>query len=203
MQSSAATQPSSGLLTTLLRHDAGDEAEARDLAEIIEFVRIEPRPFARNSDDSPPARQGHLTGSAIVVSADGEKVVLLHHAKLDRWLQPGGHGEPGERLGEQVALREAREETGINGLSLHPDAPQPLDVDVHDIPGRADEEAHRHLDLRYLLVAPAGARLKIDPRESLAVEWFAWEQLGELGLDQGLLRALAKARLAIIDAATA
>jgi len=203
MQSRAATQPNSGLLTSLLRHDAGDEAEARDLAEIIKFIRNDPRPFSRSSDDSSPGRQGHLTGSAIVVSADGEEVVLLHHAKLNRWLQPGGHGEPGERLGEQVALREAREETGINGLSLHPDAPQPLDVDVHDIPERADEKAHRHLDLRYLLVAPAGARLKVDPRESLAVEWFAWEQLGNLGLDQGLLRALAKARLAIIDAAAA
>ncbi len=203
MQSSDANRPNSDLLNSLLAHDAGDEAEASDLAEIIEFVRIDPRPFARSSGDSPPARQGHLTGSAIVVSADGEEVVLLHHAKLDRWLQPGGHGEHGERLGEQVALREAREETGINGLSLHPEAPQPLDVDVHDIPARADEEAHRHLDLRYLLVAPAGARLKADPRESLAVEWFAWEQLGDLGLDQGLLRALAKARLAIIDAAAA
>ena len=122
---------------------------------------------------------------------------------MGRGVPPGGHGEPGERLGEQVALREAREETGINGLSLHPEAPQPLDVDVHDIPARAGEEAHRHLDLRYLLVAPAGARLKADPRESLAVEWFAWQRLGELGLDRGLLRALAKARLAIIDAAAA
>lgn len=203
MQSSAATQPNSDLLTSLLTHDPGDDAEARDLAEIIEFVRNDPRPFARNNADSPSTRQGHLTGSAIVVSADGEEVVLLHHAKLDRWLQPGGHGEPGERLGEQVALREAREETGINGLSLHTDAPQPLDVDVHDIPARAEEEAHRHLDLRYLLVAPAGARLKIAPRESLAAQWFAWEQLRELGLDQDLLRAFAKARLAIIDAAAA
>ena len=84
--------------------------------------------------------EGHLTGSAITVSADGSRVLLLHHRKLDRWLQPGGHGDPGETTGEEVALREALEESGIRGLALHQAAPRPLDVDVHDIP-RASERA--------------------------------------------------------------
>src|SRR4029453_15241807 len=80
--------------------------------------------------------EGHLTGSAITVSADGAHVLLLHHRKLDRWLQPGGHGDPGETTGEEGALREALEESGIEGLTLHPRAPRPLDGDVHDIPAR-------------------------------------------------------------------
>ena len=138
--------------------------------------------------------EGHLTGSAITVSADGSRVLLLHHRKLDRWLQPGGHGDPGETTGEEVALREALEESGIGGLALHPTAPRPLDVDVHDIPERGSEPAHEHLDLRYLVVAPEGAAVTPDLAELHEIRWVAWEEVDALGPDHGLRRALAKAR---------
>jgi len=128
------------------------------------------------------------------VSADGGHVLLLHHRKLDRWLQPGGHADPGETSGEGVALREALEETGIAGLALHASAPRPLDVDVHDIPARGAEPAHEHLDLRYLLVAPEGASLALKADESHDLRWFSWEETANLGLDPGLERALRKAR---------
>lgn len=129
-----------------------------------------------------------------MVSADGTRVLLLHHLKLQRWLQPGGHADPGEVCGEQVALREAREETRLDGLVLHPVAPRPLDVDVHDIPARGDEPAHQHLDLRYLVTAPPGAQAQHDARESTDLRWFTWGELEALDLDPGLRRALAKAR---------
>jgi 8-oxo-dGTP pyrophosphatase MutT (NUDIX family) len=121
-------------------------------------------------------------------------VLLLHHMKLERWLQPGGHAEPGERRGEDVALREAREETGIEGLLLHETASRPLDVDVHEIPARASEPAHQHLDLRYLVRAPADAVIAPALGESERIRWFGWGELGDLGLDHGLVRAFAKAR---------
>ena len=136
------------LIEALRRHTPADTEEARDRDRIVAFVARHERPFDRAT------REGHLTGSAITVSAHGSQVLLLHHRKLDRWLQPGGHGDPGETTGEEVALREALEESGITGLALHPTAPRPLDVDVHDIPARGDEPAHEHLDLRYLVVAP-------------------------------------------------
>ena len=101
-------------------------------------------------------------------------MLLLHHRKLDRWLQPGGHGDPGETTGEEVALREAFEESGIAGLALHPTAPRPLDVDVHDIPARGDEPAHEHLDLRYLVRAPEGARVSPALAELHEIRWVAW-----------------------------
>ena len=135
-----------------------------------------------------------MTGSAITVSADGARVLLLHHRKLDRWLQPGGHGDRGETTGEQVALREALEESGIEGLRLHPLAPRPLDVDVHDIPARGDEPAHQHLDLRYLVVAPAGARVSPEFAELHEIRWVPWDETGPLDPDHGLRRALGKAR---------
>ena len=128
------------------------------------------------------------------MSAAGDRVLLLHHRKLRRWLQPGGHAEPGERDGEAVALREAREETGIEGLDLHPSAPRPLDVDVHPIPARGDEPAHRHLDLRYLVVAPDDAILRRLASEARALRWFGWTELESLDLDPGLRRALRAAR---------
>jgi 8-oxo-dGTP pyrophosphatase MutT (NUDIX family) len=130
----------------------------------------------------------------VVVSSAGDRVLLLHHRKLHRWLQPGGHADAGETAGEQVALREALEETGIEGLALHPRAPRPLDVDIHAIPARGSEAAHEHLDLRYLVVAPTNAALTLKVDESNDLRWFAWDETGALGLDPGLERALRKAR---------
>ena len=176
------------LLERLRRHRAEDGKEAADLRRIVEFVAAHADPFDRRIADA------HLTASAFVLSADGTRVLLLRHLKLDRWLQPGGHGDPGEARGEDVALREAWEETGIAGLHLHPAAPRPLDVDVHTVPARGSEPAHFHLDLRYLVVAPADASLSLRAEESSALQWFAWDGLDGLDLDEGLRRGLAKAR---------
>ena len=176
------------LRQSLAAHRPEDAAEAEDLARIVAFVTRHPDPFDRRIPE------GHLTGSALVVSASGHRVLLLHHRKLDRWLQPGGHADPGERTGEEVALREALEETGIGGLSLHPAAPRPLDVDVHDIPARGAEPAHEHLDLRYLVVAPKEAAISPAHAEMHDLRWFAWDEVEPLGPDHGLRRALAKAR---------
>jgi 8-oxo-dGTP pyrophosphatase MutT (NUDIX family) len=176
------------LLESLSRHRPEDDDEARDLARICAFVARHPDPFDRR------IAEGHLTGSALVVSAEGTHTLLLHHRKLDRWLQPGGHADPGERSGAEVALREAREETGLAGLALHPSAPRPLDVDVHDIPARGDEPAHEHLDLRYLVVAPPGASFTRSAEEARDMRWVAWDEVASLGPDPGLSRALGKAR---------
>jgi 8-oxo-dGTP pyrophosphatase MutT (NUDIX family) len=178
----------SSLRAALQRHRPGDAKEVADLAEILAFLGRHPDPFDRRIPE------GHLTGSAVVVSAGGDRVVLLHHRKLGRWLQPGGHAEADERAGEIVALREAREETGIESLALHPAAPRPLDVDVHPIPARGDEPAHRHLDLRYLVIAPPNARPRRLATEARALRWFTWAELATIDLDSGLRRALRAAR---------
>ncbi|HLA78551.1 MAG TPA: NUDIX hydrolase [Vicinamibacteria bacterium] len=176
------------LAEALARHVPADAKEAADLRTIVDFVSRHPIPFDRR------IAEGHLTGSAFVGSHDGERVLLLHHRKLHAWLQPGGHGDPGESAGEQVALREAIEETGLDDLALHPTAPRPLDVDVHLIPARTGEPAHLHLDLRYLFRAGGAAALHRAAAESNDLRWFAWAELPTLTLDPGLVRGLAKAR---------
>jgi len=188
--------PHEPLADALRRHAPADEPEAHDRDRILAFVLRHERPFDR------AIAEGHLTGSAITVSADGTCVLLLHHRKLDRWLQPGGHGDPEETTGEEVALREAHEESGIRGLGLHPTAPRPLDVDVHDIPARGSEPAHEHLDLRYLVVAPPDAVVSPDLAELREIRWVPWDEVDALSPDHGLRRALAKAR-AIVQSSSA
>ena len=98
---------------------------------VRQFVRVHPDCFERS------CREGHITASAWIVSADHRAALLTHHRKLDRWLQLGGHCD-GEADVAAVALREAREESGLVDLrfAYAGDAPVPVDLDVHPIPPR-------------------------------------------------------------------
>lgn len=176
-------------LTELLAaHQPTDEKEAADLRTMRGFSGSLPEPFSRSQW---PA---HFTGSAVVVTPDGERVCLLLHGKLNRWLQPGGHADV-EDGGEMArsALREAREETGCE-VELHPLAPRPLDVDVHTIPARKTEPEHAHLDVRYLVVAKNPDALRHDPSESHGAQWLTWAEALTRADEAPLKRLLEKAR---------
>jgi 8-oxo-dGTP pyrophosphatase MutT (NUDIX family) len=175
----------SHLLADLERHPCADEKEAHDVAFVRAFVLRHP------SDAHLRAQpEGHLTGSGFVLSADRLRVLLLHHGKLNRWLQPGGHGE-GETDPREIALREIEEETGIAAHHLTPFPDERLlDVDVHQIPARPGEPAHPHLDLRYGFVADVGVQARVSA-ESRALRWFPLESLPP-DTDPALRRAVAK-----------
>lgn len=120
---------------------------------------------------------GHFTGSAWVVSADGRRVLLTHHRKLGLWLQPGGHADGDVDLA-RVALREAREETGVPGLRL--ESREIYDLDRHVIPARRDEAQHLHWDVRYVVRAAADETFVVS-EESHAL---AWRDIADVAADE-------------------
>ena len=181
------------LQAILAAHVSSEPREENDRARMTEFARRHEDPFNRTIPE------GHFTGSGLVMSSDGSAVLLLHHTKLHRWLQPGGHGEIGETSGEAVASREVAEETGLIPR-LHPTAPRPFDVDIHTIPARRTEPGHEHLDLRYLFVADPSEPLRGEAAEDRsgppagpALRWFPVEEALAMDLDPGLKRMIRKA----------
>lgn len=163
---------------------ARDHLTAADIDPDAERHRQAVLDFVDRHDDAlhRSCRDGHLTGSALVVDAAGERVVLLHHRKLRRWLQPGGHCDGDGNLAA-VALREATEETAVEGLRVHPVA---VDIDVHLVEP-PDDGPHLHLDARFLVVAPEGAELDGN-HESTDIRWVAPAELEALEVDEGTLR---------------
>lgn len=119
---------------------------------------------------------GHFTGSAWLVSADGERVLLTHHRKLQRWLQLGGHADGDHDLA-RVALREAGEESGLRALTV--DAAEIFDLDAHRIPARGNEPEHWHYDVRYVVHATTDEAFVVSP-ESIEL---AWRPVTEVVLD--------------------
>ncbi|WP_243049158.1 NUDIX hydrolase [Dyella sp. RRB7] len=132
------------------------------------------------------ARDAHFTGSAWLASADGERVLLTHHRKLGRWLQLGGHADGDSDLA-RVALREAEEESGLEGLGV---LPEPFDLDRHRIPARADEPEHWHYDVRYVVRAGASERFVVS-EESHALAWRSIREIADDPASDTSLRRMA------------
>lgn len=149
---------------------------------------------ARTDGTSRDAAPAHLTAGALVVSADRDAVLLTLHARARRWFHLGGHCEPGDTTLSGAALREATEESGIRGLRLDP---VPLHLDAHVVGFCGPHRSVRHLDVRFLAVAPAGARPTVST-ESLDVRW--WPVDG-LPTDEPDVRAMVRLALERLDGA--
>ncbi len=127
---------------------------------------------------------GHITGSAWVVDPSHRQALLVHHAKLNKWVQPGGHADGDENI-LQVALREAEEETGLKNLRVV--STTPFDVDIHLIPKRTDFPEHFHFDIRFLLEASLDDKIIVSD-ESHDVKWITLESLEDYNPERSVLR---------------
>ncbi len=167
-------------LDAYARRFPGEAATARRFRD---FVRRHRHCFER------ACLPGHVTASAWVVDRSGRRVLLTHHRKLGRWLQLGGHSD-GKPDGLAVALREAREESGLDLVAR---SAHPMDIDIHEIPPHGKVPAHRHYDLRYALAARSEA-FRVGP-ESHALAWVAMHNLEAYSSEESLLRLRRKWRV--------
>src|SRR5512144_2202810 len=93
------------------------------------------------------ARPSHVTASAVVLSPDARQTCLVLHGRIGRWVQPGGHLEPGDRTLALAAAREVEEETGLVGQVL----PEIARLSRHVAPCAPDVDWH--LDVQFVVVA--------------------------------------------------
>ena len=170
------------LLAELDEYQPFDAREREMSASLRAFVAANPACFERS------LAIGHVTGSAWVVDRSRSAVLLTHHRKLGRWLQLGGHAD-GEGDLRAVALREAREEAGLEAIELARTAI--YDVDVHPIPARGAEAAHLHYDVRFAFYAER-ASVPQASDESHAVAWVPLDELDAYGVDDSVRRLAAK-----------
>lgn len=132
----------------------------------------------------------HITASTLIVSADGEQVLLTLHAKAGAWFQMGGHCEDADTTLAGAALREAVEESGVPDLVLDP---QPVQLNAHAVPFCSPRGTVNHLDVRFLAVAPEDSVHAVSD-ESLDVRWWPREALPTQDQDMHDLVRLARER---------
>ncbi|MGH3762306.1 NUDIX hydrolase [Actinophytocola sp.] len=155
----------------------------RSLREaFLGFLAARPDACARSCEP------GHLTASALVLSADGTHVLLTLHPRVGVWLQLGGHCEPSDSTLTGAALREAAEESGIEGLTIEP---APVHVDVHPITCSLGVPT-RHFDVRFVVHAPPDAE-PVRSDESLDLRWWPVDDLPDPNGANGLAEMLGAA----------
>ena len=170
------------LVKSIESHHSSYADELNFKPRFLELLK-HPRAFFR--DHLP----GHITASAMIIDRSAACMLLTHHAKLNRWLQPGGHAD-GEEDTAAVAMREAREETGLTSLTFADHCI--FDLDIHLIPARENFPAHDHYDVRYLLMADKDELLTLTA-ESHDLAWIALKDLPrKTGNNQSILRMVKK-----------
>ena len=172
-------------VATLSRWEATSEAADLARKRTLELLGAGPVALTRAH------RPGHVTASVLIVD-EQRRVLLCLHGRLGLWMQVGGHCEAGDGTLAAAALREATEESGINGLRLDP---EPIDVDIHPLrcaPAAGEPaEPSVHYDVRFLAVCPAGAVEQISD-ESADLAWFTADAL-PTPLADGVVQQLAPA----------
>ncbi|NOT74081.1 MAG: NUDIX hydrolase [Cyclobacteriaceae bacterium] len=157
---------------------SGADAKEEDFKKRFLILLEHPHAFERTH------LPGHITGSAFIISEDHTQTLLVHHAKLNRWLQPGGHAD-GDTDVARVAMREANEETGLIHLTLS--SPRIFDIDIHPIPQRKDFGAHDHYDIRYLVTGSMDEKIIVS-EESHDVKWVKLSELENYTNESSVLR---------------
>ena len=149
------------LIFLLQNYHPNDPAEIIFKREMLSFINEHSDCFERS------LAIGHITASAMLLNKDRAKALLMHHTKLDKWFQLGGHcdGDPNVLA---VAIKEAQEESGIE--SIMPAHAGIFDIDIHRIPANSREQEHDHYDVRFLLAVASDEEI-VQNQESKELRW--------------------------------
>lgn len=169
----------SGLLSG---YNTTDRKEKQMVEETIAFVNAHEDCFLRE------LLIGHVTGSAWIINPERTHALMMHHKKIDRWFQPGGHCD-GDTDVQAVAKKEAFEETGVRVMPVDNAI---FDVDVHVIPERKGVPEHKHYDIRFLFTAPMLAEELAANEESNAVRWIPLNEVSRYNGSDSIMRMVAK-----------
>ena len=162
----------------------GDDLAAKSRELSLLLLEHSEYPFSRRQ-----FTPGHITCTAVVLDPRRERVLLMFHHRLLRWLLPGGHCEGDDESISGVARREAIEETGVeidarSGAAL-------VGIDVHGIPPKKKEPYHLHHDLIFAFTARSEA-IQTTP-EAREVTWSGLAELGRYGVAQSIVRSVNRA----------
>ena len=150
-----------------------NEQEAADQRLILEYIRLFPDNILTRDNEI-----AHLSSSGFVVNADGTRVLMAHHNIYRVWAWTGGHAD-GEGDLLSVALREAREDTGVE--HIRPLSPAIASLDILPVWGHVKRgkwvPSHQHLNVSYLLVADESDALQIREGENSRVGWLPADDL--------------------------
>ena len=169
------------VLTALEKYTTHFSQESKFIPQMISFMQQNPDCFERTN------QKGHFTGSAWLFNPTMDKVLLTHHKKLNCWYQLGGHAD-GQSVISDVAMREAFEESGIDGIKLL--SPDIFDIDIHVIPEnlKKGEPEHNHYNLTYLCQAPTEDF--VVSNESIALKWVTLPELVDMACQGDLTNAM-------------
>lgn len=167
----------------MLARDAAAELAGLPFPELPRWLAALEHPDGLRKPHGP----AHVTASGVVLDPAGGAALLVLHRKVGLWLQPGGHVDDDDRSLAGAALREATEETGVQGLEVDPVA---IALDAHPAPCGVET----HLDVQHLVRAPHRA-VPVVSEESLDVRWWPVDELPVQRVDLGPLVRAARARL--------
>lgn len=172
-------------LTKLIENYQKENPE-EDLSKLLDFLKVDSNNYSRTN------LFGHVTCSSWILNDDEEEVFLIHHAKYDKWLQPGGHMEEAEDIYDS-ALREGLEETGLTDLKLK--SKQIFDIDIHKIPDnkKKGEPEHYHFDIR-LLMDSKNMKANVCEKEVKGYSWVKLDVLKLITNDESLSRMVNKTK---------
>lgn len=163
-------------------YQPGSQEEKAYKDQMLDLIKRRPDCLLRS------CLEGHFTASAFVLDPGKAQVLLIHHKKLDKWLQPGGHADGNGDL-NAVAKLEVWEETGLETSDLLPGI---FDIDIHEIPARGEVPQHLHYDIRYLLLAKS-TQTQMEEQEILDISWVSLANISQYTKENSILRMKNKA----------